>query len=253
MANLLDYSNWVIGPTGNVGSESYSAPNNFWDAYGQNEDENEIKYAPDPWGKITKVWEGSTTGENSSGGGIYSGYVPVDTSYMYRLSVWTRRKAEYGTVYEDDYFGTTTRDGSGEVSIYRLNDGSDRTNPYFDYWYCNENDFDTWILRIGHIFPEGYTITGFHPYDGGWFVDGTKNFNNSYSYAFKSGAGTQYIRLRAFYYESKNHNPDFVQQWVYPRIEKCDGTELSFQHLLNGPYSFCIGASRLVFKVKQWH
>ena len=48
---------------------------------------------------------------------------------------------------------------------------------------------------------------------------------------------------------------DLRQYWCYPRIEKCDGTELSFENLLRGPYSMFLGPSAgdLLIKVDSWH
>jgi hypothetical protein len=93
------------------------------------------------------------------------------------------------------------------------------------------------------------------PDAGVWRLSGARIEGPDYGWRLYNT--TTSIRMRTFYYDSTDKWPTFVENAAYPRIEKCDGTQLSLQHLLRGPYPMFFGKKTglgsALIKVKQWH
>lgn len=215
LANLLDYSGWTVG-TGDV--DGYTA-------LGNDHVENVREYHPDPWGKSAIVWTTPTEDDTRYGGGFWSPYVSVDPAYDYRFSCYTNRISAVG---ERTLFGCD----ASPSTLVSLTSTSTTTNPYFEYWY-NSSYLNEWILLIGYIYA--YTTTTGSPVrsDAGvWRMNGVKIEGPDYSWRFYNT--TSSARLRIFYYDSSDKWPTFMDHYVYPRIEKCDGTEPSLKWLLRG-------------------
>ena len=82
----------------------------------------------DPWGRSSIIWGTFPSGDGGADGGWNSDQVPIDSTKIYRQSVWVKRTAA-STGGGTFYFGLYTN-GSGQVYD---NSNSLQTNPYWDY------------------------------------------------------------------------------------------------------------------------
>jgi hypothetical protein len=206
---LLNYTQWENGQTGSVGM------------FGQNGDGNKRVLGTDPWGKETVLWEVSEQDASSDAdGGWNASYVNVDPDYYYRFSTWIRRPVVGSG---STYFGC-----HGSPAVLNLSNGASNTNPYF--WSGGFSHRD-WVLIVGHIHPQG-TVAGspMHPDSGFYSVEQGRFGNISIDFIFANG--TTSARHRSYLYYSTDTST--VQQWVYPRMDKCDGTEPTIADLLAG-------------------
>lgn len=230
MSNLLDYSGWTVG-TGSVAG---------YTGTGSAALENERLYAPDPWGKSAIVWEANGKNEDAGyGGGFWSPWVSADYTAMYRFSVYIKRVA---VNVDRDLFGLNVYDaGAGfDEAVYRSTGGSPTNNPYFDGdWRPYATYEGEWILAVGHLWPYGSGSGSVHDHSGFWQMDGTKIESNTDWIFYETT--TDLVRLRIFHYDSTVTVAEFKSHYIYPRIEKVDGTELPFNWLLRGPYCQFIG------------
>ena len=245
MANLLDYSTWTLGTGSTTG----------FSATGNASVENERLYAADPWGKQAIVWEVTTEDDTGYGGGWHTGTVPVDYNYMYRFSAYTRRLGESG---ERDLFGCNVYNASSSMlNLTRKDNASTTTNVYFDYWYGGATYFEDWMLMVVFVWPYGTSLDGVnHPHTGIWRVsDGVKAATPE-DWVFVD-TNTTKARQRLFYYDSTDKLPGFISHYIYPRIEKCDGTELPIQWLFRGPNAILLGKAtglgNVLIGPKEWH
>jgi hypothetical protein len=226
MANLLNINTWNVG-TGSV--------TGFSDIYGT----ARRFYSPGPWTKDELIWEATSTGLTTQGNGGFasSTYLDIiDISYKYRLSVWANRKV-LGTLGQVFFGMYAANISDAEVGLINIANDVSTTNPYL-YWTSNppttnQLPVDTWILLVGYINPYGYTGTTINPTSGGYKIDGTKLSNTSAAfYEFKWASTHRKIKHRVYLYYSYPHtNP--VQYFLYPRIDKCDGTEPSISGLIS--------------------
>jgi hypothetical protein len=252
--NLLDISSWTVGSGTISGGGGYAG--NYFLSVGDQYMENIRYYDLDPWNKQGIIWEAMPIdGGSGGGGGFLSGYIPIDINYDYRLSVWTKRTVVSGQV-TSDYFGTYARDSSKtNTSFRRLTDNANVTNPYFGFYNGDEGGFGEWIFRVAHVRKANHVDSGFHEDEGGWSQNGTKLFNNDNRFALKSDI--VWIRLRAFYYEDQPPDykrGDLRQRWIYPRIDKCDGTQPSLESLLRNQTFYTtmkVGGKFFKFKYKD--
>lgn len=208
---LLNYTQWENGQTGSVGM------------FGQNglTSENYRVLADDPWGKQTVVWEARPDSASDADGGWGTNYVAVDSNHYYRFSAWVRRPVVGNG---STYFGC-----NGSPTVLNLSNGSSNTNPYF--WYVSGFSYPDWMLIVGHIHPEGTSAgSPIHPDSGLYSAEDGRIGKIITDFIFANGTTTASHRSYLFY----STNTSTVQQWVYPRMDKCDGTEPSIAELLAG-------------------
>lgn len=210
---LLDYTQWEAGQTGNVGM------------FPRNGDipENHRVVDTDPWGKPTVVWEARPDATSGPDGGWNADFVPVDPTKTYRFSTWVRR-----TVIGN---GTFYMGCHGSPAVLNRSNGVANGNPYFDY---RGGLGATWILVVGHIWPIGSGAGAVHPDSGVYTVtDGRiSNVGGNTGGDCVFAEGTTAARHRSYLYYSTDVNTR--QQWCYPRMDVCDGTEPSIAELLAG-------------------
>ena len=207
--NILDYTTWVIGSSGSQPGFSSNGPAS----------ENHIVSDVDPFGKTVPVWATIGSTDNDNDGGWNGNAHPADHTKMHRISVWMRRTVT-GT--GNTYIGTT---GS---TVYNRTNGSANGNPYF--WSGGLSSGSGWVLFVGHVWPSGSGVGANHPDSGQYTVSGGKV--NSNMNDFILGAGSVNLGQRAYLFYSTNTAT--IQQFVYPRIDVCDGNEPSVQALLGG-------------------
>jgi len=214
---LIDNSTWEVG-TG-------SAPG--FTRMG-NTSENHRVVDKDPWGNDAVVWEARPDAVSDADGGFLSSYVSVDETATYRYSVWVNKQA-ISTVGRF-YFGLRTSGSSNSAT--RVTTGTSTSNPYFWVSSNGATDLihDEWVLIVGHIRPSGFTGTTNHPESGRYTANGGRYDGINYDYKFTPG--TTEARLRTFMYYSTDVN--HTQQFVYPRIDRIDGTEPTVQDILDG-------------------
>jgi hypothetical protein len=229
-------SNWTEG-TGSVSGFSANGST----------DENTRLYAEDPWGRRNIIWRCTPNGASNGGdGGWNSSTFAIDNTYMYRFSVWMRRTVK-GT---DGRFYFGTRNYNSSVSLIDINYVTGTTytnNPYFQYGDGETTNGDIpdeeWVLLIGHVWPYGTslpTISTTHPQSGMWRMDGTEWTSTELvrDLAWTVDSARTVHRSYLYYCGS---NTDAVQDFIFPRVDKCDGTEPELQALLRHGRSFLLG------------
>jgi Concanavalin A-like lectin/glucanases superfamily len=217
--NLIDFTTWTAGTN--------TLP---WPANGDGA-QNTLLYDTDPWGNSSLVLKTTPNNNYANGGweGCAPGYwVSIDRTKKYRSCVWVRRTSSNtnGTFYH----GLHT-DGTSDVI---QSDGTSQTNPY---WACQGIGYLTqnqWYLHVGHIFPYNSTPTvdpnsGYWTRSGGWISNPGCNITG-YDPRFPSDASL--LRNRVYqYYASSDANSNL--EFLYPRIDLCDGTEPSISDILS--------------------
>jgi hypothetical protein len=221
--NILNPDRWQIGSGGTTGFNQ----NGFTS-------ENQRVIATNPFGQSAVVWETRADGLSQADGGWNTDLFNIDNTKMYRFSVWMRRTSS--TSSGDFYFGLYGYNGS--AYNITMNDGSgNQANPYWDCSLTSRFTQNTWYLAVGYVFPVGTTFTGRHPETGFYTIAGgtTKVFNVN---GCNIGSGdvkwmsdqTQAIH-RTYHFYSTDSTVR-LQFWD-PRVEVCDGTELSIAELLS--------------------
>jgi hypothetical protein len=206
---LLNYTQWENGQTGSVGM------------FGQNgaTAENFRVLAADPWEKETVVWEARPEAASGTDGGWNASQVPIDPDYTYRFSTWVRR-----TVVGNGSFYLGLQEN---VDVLNRSNGASNGNPYF---WVSGNPGTEWVLVVGHVFPRGSGTGSFHPDSGRYTVDG--GYVGGISNDFVWAETVTQANHRSYLYYSTDVATR--QQWVYPRMDKCDGTEPTIADLLAG-------------------
>ena len=215
--NLIDYSTWIVGNTSATG-------------FGRNgsSSENIIEYGDGPYGEESILWASRNNDTRSDADGGWNGSsFAVDSSAMYRWSVWLRRPV-VGNGYA--YLGLYGLDSSSSnIGVLRRSNHSSTTNHYFIVPNYNVFSTNQWYLLVGHTWPVGTGTGASHVDSGMWLPNGNK-IGGAGDAIFKSG--TTQARHRSYLYYSTD--PATVQQWAYPRVDKIDGTEPSLSELLSG-------------------
>ena len=202
---IANYTLWQNGQTGSISPFSQNGSTS----------ENYRILGCDPWGKETVLWEARPAGDATADGGWNMDHGGIDPTKLYRYSVWAKRSVQGNGSF---YLGTM----ANQVATLA---GVTSSNPYF---YSGGAIDSEWQLYVGHVHPHNYT-GGMHPDSGRYKVGGRIG---SISADFKWLPTATTGRHRSYLYYSSDTNTR--QQWCYPRVDICDGTEPSIQELLNG-------------------
>lgn len=273
--NLLNYSTWTPGPGSVIADSTKYGTTNF-SVVSSDINENIRVYDTNPFGYDTSVvWKGfsldSTVFSSGNDGGFVCGFNDVDSSKMYRYTIWTKRDnmtPGLATQSGQFYMGVHSFDESKsdeQVLNIRNNSGS-QSNMYFhttpNSLPSNYSDIqppylgglNVWTLVVGHVWPYGSEsgaitpgssigslgVNYTHPDSGIWTINSGKvgNLRNSSS----SGASnytdwvwdlnSSYSRHRIYHYYSGDSTA--TQSFVYPRVDIVDGFEPSISELLSG-------------------
>lgn len=215
--SLINCSSWTVGSTVPTG-------------YNFSGDGNSILVDTNPFGDQDIVWQtlnNDVTGD--ADGGWNTGTVAIDPTKMYRFSVWFRRKVTGNGRF---YLGTYGYTSAGvNIGVINRTDGvTVNTNPYF---YISPEPFNLtqgeWYLVVGHVWPEGSGSGAVHVDTGVYNTAGAKVVTSLSNFIWNTGTGKTIHRSYLFYSTISTTN----QQWYQPRIDVCDGSELSVQDLLN--------------------
>lgn len=208
---IADYSVWK--DDGSIGSVGKFISNGAANKNTRVTDEG-------PYGEQAVLWQANNTDVSSTAdGGWNSNQFPIDNSKRYRFSVWMRRKvAGNGS----GYWGCH---GYGSVNgVVTLAGGSPNSNPYF--WSGGVST--AWRLYVGFIHPHTHG-SELHPDNGIYDQAGNRLTTIG---DFKWLAESTHANHRAYLYYSTDTST--IQQFAYPRVDVCDGTEPSLSALIGG-------------------
>jgi len=215
-SNILDYSTWEVGTSGNQSG------------FSQNGDGNSIVTGENPWGSIIPLWrtKDNDTTSNADGGWNTSSF-NVDNTKLYRYSVWVKRNALTSGRF---YFGCH---GYGSTNgVINIENGSNNTNPYF--WTSGGSGqgllVDEWQLVVAHIHPHTYSSSADHIDSGRYDVYGNKIGGIGTDFKWRSETTSGNYRTYLYY----STDPSTTQWWCYPRVDVVDGSEPSIEDLLKG-------------------
>lgn len=235
--NLLNYSTWTIGTSG-----SQTGFNHNGDGNG-----NSIVEDIGPFGESQSIWQ--TLNDDvtfGADGGWDTGSFSVDSSKMYRFSVWVNRR-----VLGSGHFSLGLH-GSGSTSGVTSNDSSTwkaSAYPYFDHkdWGWST---DEWFLVVGHVHPYDETVYGDHP-DSGWYKVGCATKHSELSHCdWRWHSSTTSANHKTYLYYSTDTSTQ--QLWAYPRVDLCDGTEPSIKDLVNGEGNIINAATSKVRYIRDY-
>jgi hypothetical protein len=199
---------------------------------------NEIGYKTGPFSKPQIVWHGrnhstiNSLASFNSNVGFYTPSVAIDRTKLYRYSVWVNRAVlGNGNV----YFGNST-----SSNVIKRSDGTTDGNPYFttdgpngDAYTGKENQ---WVLVVGHIHPVGSGSGSNHPNSGFYLPNSGTTYaplrgnGTDVNYSDKVWSSTSSTdALRVFLYGSSDQSTQV--QFLQPRIEIVDGSEISIEDL----------------------
>ena len=224
----MDYAIWEEGQTGSIG------------AFSQYGSANDRILATDPWDNTVPVWRGLTP-ITLAGSGIYFNPTPIDNSVMYRMSWWEKRVTN-STATSCRYYAGLNGYGSVDGVLQRSNEANS-TNPYFHVTDAlpatPKLPLNEWILVVGHVWPVGSGAGLNHDWSGVFKQNGTKVSALSIGdFIWRPETTTARSRSLMIY------SPDaagVTHYTVYPRMDKCDGTEPSIVQLLEGYDSINFG------------
>jgi hypothetical protein len=219
--NLLNVSTWLIG-TGSV--EGFTSNGS--------ESENERIFDIDPWGNSNIVWQALPDATSDPDGGWYGDKIPIDRTKMYRVSVWVNRKVQGAD--GRFYLGLEGWNAAGSQSgvIFRTDGTTATSNPYF--WNSpsppsSELPTDTWVLVVGHVWPDGSGAGDNNPDSGRYTISGGRFGDITRDYIWNTDTTDTNHRSYLFY----TTDITVRQQWINPRIDLIDGNEPSIQDLLD--------------------
>jgi hypothetical protein len=220
--NLLDLSDWTLG-TGGTTTFSYNG----------SVSENQRILDTGPFGVTTLVWDSpSNDATSDADGGFSSPYVSIDSSQLYRFSVWLRRKNIGDGSYYMGLYGINAGLGNDGV-LLRANTASVSTNPYFSAggWPASIAN-NEWMLVVGHVFPANSGTGSVHTDSGLWNTSGTKfqGSPNQGDWVWKPTNTKTIHRAYLFYSTITTTNQQFYQ----PRIDLCDGSQPTIADLIAG-------------------
>jgi len=222
---ILNSSNWVLG-SGAITIAQHGGSTNF-NLNGLTT-ENERVMGSDPWGNNVIVWETRPSGNSEADGGWNTGFtIPINSSKMYRFSVWVKRTTDdtsgyfYLGLYGANKFGTN-------IGVLPMVGETPNTNPYFCARLVSSIQKDKWYLIVGHAHPYNSTATTASIDSGIYDVIGNKVFPAT---DFKWQEGNTITYHRAYHYYSTISTPRL--QFFDPRVYLVDGLEPSIKDMLN--------------------
>lgn len=214
--SIINWNAWTNGSGGTTG-------------YNQNGQtaENERVTDTNPWGTSATVWEARPLAQTNDDGGWNTDTFPIDSTRMYRFSVWVRRTS-------------STSGGTFYFGMYANGDGSRRmdnsTVEGNAYWECSGTSLLTqnqWYLWIGHVYPANTSYTGRNPTTGYYTtagkvgnIGGCNIGTGDLKWSYNSTTGVH--RTYLYYCADNTTRLQFYQ----PRVDLCDGTEPSVEELL---------------------
>lgn len=204
--NLLDMSAWSIGTGSTTGFSQNGATA-----------ENTREWGEGPHGNRVILWKASPDINSDADGGWSSGYISINHTKMYRLSVWIKKmNSNDGTT----YLGTGAIGGD----LLYVNTGVPNSNPYF--FSSDLPELDKWYLLVSYVHGSGDNSTASlgKIYDGvtGKAMQGLRDF--------KLQASTTHIRHRSYLFYDTN---TLDRQYFYaPRMEEVNGNEPTIAELL---------------------
>lgn len=219
----IDYNkiNWRVDWTESSGSIG------IWDHIGDIA-ENVRLNSTDPFGLPNKlVWECRPDAVSGPDGGWNTLPFEVDSSKLYRYSVWIRRTVLGNGNYYFGAYGYGTTNG-----LYNKASGTLTTNPYFSSgaWPTTEIPIGTWALFVAYIWPST-AVPGANATDTGVYLqNGTKTSVAITDHIFHSSTTSANHRNYLYY----STDTSTRQQFIYPRVDLIDGTEPSITELLQG-------------------
>lgn len=205
------WGTWVVG-------------NGVIAGYSVNGDGNSRVTDTNPWGASDVVWDVSNQDVASDADGGWNGSnFNIDSSKLYRFSVFVRRKVIGNG---NTYLGLH---GYPDAVLNRSN-GLANTNPYFssNVWLGAAND---WYLMIGYVWPSGSGTGAARADSGVYTMAGSKIASNS-DFIWQSTTTSSHHRAYLYYSTDVTTN----QQWSQPRADIVDGTEPSISELLNNTF-----------------
>jgi len=188
--------------------------------------ENIRQLGTDPFGNNTVIWASTTDSQSNSDGGWNSDFFSVTSSATYRFSVWIKRNV---LVVNDGYTYLGTygfpQTATGHVTTLA---GVTSSNPYF---YSDRLNTSDWRLFVGHVHSSSYAGST-HPDSGVYNTSGSKVGSCT---DFKMQSGSTSLLHRTYLYYAVNTSSQ--QYFLYPRVDRLDGTEPSISNLIaNRPY-----------------
>ena len=212
---IVDYTVWEDGQTGSVTGFSQNGSTS----------ENYRILGSDPWGKETVIWEARPDETSGPDGGWKSSQFNIDNTKMYRFSVWIRRTVlGNGSAYLGcNGYGSTN-------GVLQRDNGANNTNPYFWSGAWSSSYGSDWVLIVGHIWPVGSGTGSNHSDSGLYYADGTRIGNITRDFVWREETTTALHRAYLYY----STDTSTRQQFCYPRVDICDGTEPSINELLAG-------------------
>ena len=266
--NMMNYSCWTTG-SGSINENLSLYGISGYELNGSTE-ENIRVLGEDPFGNTNAiVWRSNSIDGmsnvpppgNDGDGGWNSSTISIDSSKMYRFSIWMKKNnADGGS--GRVYFGhnSYTKTGSMTDSTGKFN-SFQTTNTYFNYPQDVNIPYlggvDTWSLVVGHIWPSstvagtiepGSNINNFslplsysHPDSGIWTKTSGKVGNllgddipsyggNATDWVWNSN--TVKVKQRAYLYYSNIITS--TASFIYPRIDLVTGYEPNIKELLQG-------------------
>lgn len=203
---MPSYEVWADGQSGSV------------TGFSQNGSTNTRVKAMGPHGNEIVIWKGNSNGANGANAGWNASYFPIDSSKLYRFSVWIRREVQGNG---SAYLGCNAQGGH----VLTVPGGTTaNSNPYF--WTGTPGS--EWQLVVGHVFPHGYTGP-MHP-ESGRYTKAGRLGNTNRDFAWQTTTAS--ARHRSYLYYASNAATE--QHFAYPRVDLCDGTEPTIDELLLG-------------------
>jgi len=220
---ILDYSTWTVGTSGSQPGFNINGSST----------ENYIIEGSDPFGNIIPIWEARPDATSGPDGGWNS--TPafnIDNTKCYRFSTWVKRTVKGNGHF---YLGLYGYNSTGSIiGVLNRSSGSVDTNPYFQInsnWGEWESGLtDKWYLVVGHVFPAGSGTGSNHPESGIYDINGNKVKNAENDFVWQPDV-VKAIHRSYLYYSTDTSTR---QQWCYPRVDICDGSEPTIADLLNG-------------------
>ena len=224
--NLLDYSTWVDGTTGDTSTFKEYKSNSI----------NYIENDLNPFNNTVPIWKNTGTATGWTGGIVAApttcGF-SIDPSKMYRVSTWIKRKVIGST--GDMFFGVRALKNCSQDNMIKINDSSISTNHYLfaSSFASMPTQFpqNVWRLLVGYIFPYTYTGgTDANYYSKVYDLTGGTVVYQSTNFKWSGSTNALYYRVYSPYKENTLSASTYM---CFPRIDLVDGSEPSIQQLLS--------------------